>query len=164
MKYGEHKMPNNILFEAEGTNGRMLLTEDRLYIDRSKGPVNPKYHQQGDKIIFLQGIISLQLRSADKNDKGFLQIEHTARVEFLGYDERHERVTCDENTVLFDQAQQPNFLKLVSLLEERIAALQVSPQGPSSNMLDLEKLAELKDKGVVTEEEFQAKKRQLLGI
>lgn len=28
---------------------------------------------------------------------------------------------------------------------------------------ELEKLAELKDKGVITEEEFQAKKKQLLG-
>jgi membrane protease subunit (stomatin/prohibitin family) len=29
---------------------------------------------------------------------------------------------------------------------------------------DLEKLAELKEKGIITEEEFAAKKKQLLGI
>ena len=34
----------------------------------------------------------------------------------------------------------------------------------TSNIGDLEKLAELRDKGVVTEEEFQAKKKQILGL
>jgi hypothetical protein len=35
---------------------------------------------------------------------------------------------------------------------------------PSSNLDGLEKLAELRQKGVITEEEFSAKKKQLLGI
>lgn len=34
----------------------------------------------------------------------------------------------------------------------------------NSNLDDLEKLASLKEKGVITEEEFQAKKKQLLGL
>ncbi len=33
-----------------------------------------------------------------------------------------------------------------------------------NNLNDLEKLADLKTKGVITEEEFQAKKKQLLGL
>jgi len=35
---------------------------------------------------------------------------------------------------------------------------------PSDYIEELRKLAELKDAGIVTEEEFQAKKRQLLGL
>jgi predicted Zn-dependent peptidase len=31
-------------------------------------------------------------------------------------------------------------------------------------MDELEKLAELKDKGIITEEEFEAKKKQILGL
>jgi len=34
----------------------------------------------------------------------------------------------------------------------------------SNNLEDLEKLAELKEKGIITEEEFQAKKKQILGL
>ncbi len=34
----------------------------------------------------------------------------------------------------------------------------------NTNISDLEKLAELKDKGIITEEEFKAKKKQLLGL
>ena len=33
-----------------------------------------------------------------------------------------------------------------------------------NNLEDLEKLAELKEKGIITEEEFQAKKKQILGL
>ena len=36
--------------------------------------------------------------------------------------------------------------------------------GPSSDVDELEQLARLKDEGVLTEEEFTAKKRQILGL
>jgi hypothetical protein len=35
---------------------------------------------------------------------------------------------------------------------------------PSSGLDDLERLAELRDKGIITEEEFVTKKRQILGL
>lgn len=38
------------------------------------------------------------------------------------------------------------------------------PAGNSSSFDQLEKLAELKDKGIITEKEFEAKKKQLLGL
>jgi Short C-terminal domain len=34
----------------------------------------------------------------------------------------------------------------------------------SQTIADLERLAELKQRGILTEEEFQAKKKQLLGL
>jgi L-fucose isomerase-like protein len=40
---------------------------------------------------------------------------------------------------------------------------QAQPEEPSY-IAELEKLAELKEKGIITEEEFQAKKKQLLGL
>jgi membrane protease subunit (stomatin/prohibitin family) len=36
--------------------------------------------------------------------------------------------------------------------------------GEADYMAELEKLAELKGKGVITEEDFEAKKKQILGI
>ena len=48
---------------------------------------------------------------------------------------------------------------------------QMAPQAPPAQiaaepdyMAELEKLAQLKSQGIITEDEFQAKKRQLLGI
>ena len=37
-------------------------------------------------------------------------------------------------------------------------------QSSSDNIAEVEKLAEMRDKGILTEEEFQAKKKQLLGL
>lgn len=40
-----------------------------------------------------------------------------------------------------------------------------APQATQNNsMAELEKLAELKDKGILTQEEFDAKKKQILGL
>ena len=46
-------------------------------------------------------------------------------------------------------------------------AAEPAPQaggGSESYIEELEKLAQLKDQGIITDEEFQAKKRQLLGL
>jgi hypothetical protein len=39
-----------------------------------------------------------------------------------------------------------------------------SAQGGSNYTAELEKLSELRSKGIITEEEFQAKKKQILGL
>lgn len=46
---------------------------------------------------------------------------------------------------------------------EQQAAAPAAPAEPDY-MAELEKLAQLKNQGILTEEEFQAKKKQLLGI
>jgi hypothetical protein len=51
--------------------------------------------------------------------------------------------------------------------EEQVAAQQAAaaaaqPAGPDYS--ELEKLAQLKTQGIITEEEFEAKKRQILGL
>jgi hypothetical protein len=53
--------------------------------------------------------------------------------------------------------------------DEQMAAQQAAAEAPAAPAApdytaELEKLAQLKAQGVITEEEFEAKKRQLLGI
>ncbi len=43
-------------------------------------------------------------------------------------------------------------------------AKSTSNSSGGNSLDDLEKLAELRKKGILTEEEFQAKKRQILGL
>ncbi len=47
-------------------------------------------------------------------------------------------------------------------IEQRMS--DKSPSTTSSNLDDLEKLAALRDRGIINEEEFTAKKQQLLGL
>lgn len=51
--------------------------------------------------------------------------------------------------------------------EEAALAAEPAPQAPAtepSYLEELEKLASLRDQGIITEEEFAAKKKQLLGL
>jgi hypothetical protein len=60
-----------------------------------------------------------------------------------------------------ERVREPYFKSWEKLIDEtRLGRSSDS----STSFNDLEKLAELKDKGVITQEEFSAKKKQLLGI
>ena len=48
--------------------------------------------------------------------------------------------------------------------ESHLVGMPTVSNNESDNLIQLEKLAELKDKGIVTSEEFEAKKKQLLGL
>jgi hypothetical protein len=72
-----------------------------------------------------------------------------------------------------EQAMQELNIQSQPLTEEEQAALEQGSQAPgtsgsgggeASYLEELEKLGELRDKGIITEEEFEAKKKQLLGL
>ena len=143
---------------AEGTNGVLLVFRDRLEI-RRKG-VGSLFLQglKGTKTIQLGNVSAVQLKKAGLTN-GYLQ------VSFLGGQESKGGIfsaTKDENTVMFKKSQQPSFENAQAAIQERI-----SRQGESATVgvaEEIEKFARLRDSGVLTAEEFEAKKRQLLGL
>ena len=68
--------------------------------------------------------------------------------------------------MLFTGSHQEEFIKLKELIENTmINGITTSNHSQShNNYEDLEKLASLKEKGIITEEEFQSKKKQILGL
>jgi len=64
----------------------------------------------------------------------------------------------DENTINFYNNKNKDFEEAKRLIEEKISAGDV--QSNKSDLGELEKLAELKEKGIITEEEFNAKKKR----
>ena len=73
--------------------------------------------------------------------------------------------TQDENTVLFTQAAAAEFLELRDEVERRIALPNLATQETSSTSLvdELAKLGDLRDRGILTDEEFAAQKAIFLG-
>jgi hypothetical protein len=69
-------------------------------------------------------------------------------------------LTTDENALLFTRQQQPAVEAIKAEIERRLGQTR---GGGGSVADELEKLASLRDRGVLTEQEFQARKRQLLG-
>jgi hypothetical protein len=52
----------------------------------------------------------------------------------------------------------------ISFVKEQISKKSISDGASRNSINDLKEIAVLKDQGIVTEEEFQAKKRQILGL
>lgn len=148
--------------EAVGTNGRMILDGDRLTISRKGTGLLTAMNLglQGNKVIPVSQITAVELRPPGAIVTGYLRLSINGRDPVGGAFE----AVKDENAVLIDKASLPEFEKLNAALLEVIA--NRSPlQAPAASAADeIEKLASLRDRGVLTDEEFTAKKRQLLGL
>jgi len=59
--------------------------------------------------------------------------------------------------VLTNQAKLKEFMDLVK-------SFAPNPTAVNSGLNDLEKLADLRNKGIITPDEFEAKKKQILGL
>ena len=149
-----------ILLKARGVDGQLELLRSKVRIRRIGMWGSLIHGLRGDKEVFLDQISGVQLKKAGVMNTGFIQIL------FLGSQDNKGTVFeagLDENSVTFRRRQEPAFLAMKEAIEKRIEELR-RPAPAGGSLDDLEKLAELRDRGIVTEEEFEAKKRQLLGI
>ena len=149
--------------EYKGYNGTLILTDTGVIIKRGvKGFLLGGGMLRGDKTILYSSIVAVQLKKAGMT-AGYIQLT------LKGGSEAKSGLfqsTVDENSINFHSAFGGNNNELFSeakrLIEERINA--VNSPAKNSGLDDLEKLAALKEKGIISEEEFQAKKKQLLGL
>jgi hypothetical protein len=97
---------------------------------------------------------------------GFVQFIFSGSLESKGDTFAAAR---DENTVFFSHKEQAHFEYVRDFVQDRILHPASSTPNPQPTdelepLAYLEKLAKLGDQGIVTNEEFEAKKRQILGI
>ena len=155
-------MNNTNQKEFKGYNGTLILTDTGIIIQRGvKGFLFGGMMLRGDKTIPYSSIIAVQLKKAGMT-AGYIQLT------LKGGSEAKSGLfqsATDENSINFHSAFGGNnnelFNEAKTLIEEKINSTGV----PKSNGLDeLEKLAALKEKGIINEEEFNAKKKQILGL
>jgi hypothetical protein len=73
-------------------------------------------------------------------------------------------ITADLNMVLAPQSQVlMNQAKLTEFMD-LVKSFAPNPAAGNSGLNDLEKLADLRDKGIITPADFEAKKKQILGL
>ena len=145
---------------ATGVYGRIELYPNKICIRRKKG-ISSFILQglKGDKDIIISSITSIQLKKAGLL-RGYIQFAFMGGKEAKG---GMLEATADENTVLFEKEQQPLFEQVKNIIEKRIN-IKTNSVSPSSDADELAKFADLRDKGVITEEEFIKKKKQILGL
>lgn len=113
---------------------------------------------RGDKTIPYSSIIAVQLKKAGLT-AGYIQLTLKGGSEAKA---GLFQSVKDENTINFYNNKNKDFEEAKRLIEEKISAGDV--QSNKSDLGELEKLAELKEKGIIAEEEFNAKKKSILGL
>ena len=146
--------------EYKGYNGTLILTDTGVIIKRgAKGFMFGGGMLRGTKTIPYSGIVAVQLKKGGAT-AGYIQLTLKGGSQVKG---GLMRSTRDDNSILFYAYRNKKFAEAKKLIEEHISQQNNAPL-VSSGLNDLERLAQLKEKGVITEQEFTAKKKQLLGL
>jgi len=146
--------------EYKGYNGTIILTDTGVVFKRGlKGFMFGGGMLRGEKTIPYSSIVAVQLKKGGAM-AGYLQLTLKGGSEAKG---GLLQATRDENSINFYANRNKKFAEAKQRIEERISQ-QSDTSHVSSGLNDLERLAQLKEKGVITEQEFAAKKKQLLGL
>ncbi|CAA9348321.1 MAG: hypothetical protein AVDCRST_MAG89-2984 [uncultured Gemmatimonadetes bacterium] len=149
--------------EAKGINGQLELTADVVRI-RRKGMMSLLTQgAKGDKDILISQVTSVQFKAANMLTNGYIQIGFSGGKESKG---GLMDAVKDENTVMFKRGQQETFEAFRDELNRRMLAARkpaASAPAPLDFTAQLERLARLREQGVLTDEEFQAQKARVLG-
>ncbi|MEI4827993.1 DUF4429 domain-containing protein [Bacillus sp. FJAT-53711] len=152
----------NKVFEFKGA-GKTIVTIDGNFIRvKRKGALNFFNHGlDGEKTIDVNNLTGVQMKAAGFTS-GYIQFIFPGSKESKG---GVFAATQDENTVMFVKKEQ-HMAEEIKKYIENFLANKSNPQvaATTSGADEIIKYKELMDQGIITEEEFQAKKKQLLGI
>lgn len=150
--------------EIKGHTGTVLFDGDFLTIER-KGFLARASVGKGSKRIPVVSVTAVQWKPAGAMVNGFIQFT------LAGGTERRSRfgsqttdAVSDENSVVFTKKQMAGFEELRAAVETAIVERSRGAQGGGQVDVveQIEKLARLRDAGVVTPAEFEDKKSALL--
>ena len=146
------------------SNGKFIVTVDDNNVKiQPKGMMNfiNKGGSKGEKSIPLKSITAIQFKAPGLTT-GYIQFAYSGSSETKG---GTMSAVKDENSITFNQKE----LKKAEELRDLIESKRHSTGAPSTtNALsvadEIIKYKDLLDAGILTQEEFDAKKKQLLGI
>lgn len=153
----------NIIFDFKSSVGDGLkVYEDRIVITHS-GVLNFfAMGMKGDKTIYYNDLTAVQFKKAGWV-AGHIQFSILGGRESTG---GVLAASSDENTITINSKENEIAEKIVAYIQEKIKEAR-QPKvavAPTSAADELKKFKELLDMGVITQEEFDAKKKQLLGL
>ena len=146
---------------AEGITGQVELDDEFITIRRKGFRAFLNQGMKGDKRIPLASVTAVQFKKAGLTD-GYLQLSILGGVESrAGWGDSGS----DENTVTFSRRQQADFEAIRDRLEGGIVMRARGGAAPPGVDIpdQIRKLAALRDEGLLTADEFEAKKSDLLG-
>ena len=150
---------------TNNTNSTLKVFENYLTIKHS-GVLNTlsKSGLKGEKRIHYSSILAIECKKATTISAGYLQFSIAGADRAGGLNS----AAGDENSILFDAGKNNLVQQIVDYIEKRRQELSTPTTAQiiqaSSPADELKKFKELLDMGIITQEEFDAKKKQLLGL
>ena len=153
---------SELKFEFKGVDGQLAVYDDKIVIER-KGFFGVGAHGlSGAKTIAMSTIQAVQFKKAGLTN-GFLEFTVLGSIEQQG----GLFASAGENTIIVSKKGNEMAEKIKDFVEEKILE-RSKPQGTvvqqASAADELKKFKDLMDSGIITQEEFDAKKKQLLGL
>ncbi|MBS9806591.1 SHOCT domain-containing protein [Bacillus toyonensis] len=149
--------------EFKGAEKTIVRIEGNFIRLKRRGALNFFNHGlDGETPIDINNMTGIQIKKANFFTNGYIQFN------FMGSQESKRGVmaaAADENTVMFTKREE----KMVEEIKEYIESILVNKRKPQVTESvcgadEILKYKDLLDQGIITEEEFQGKKKQLLGI
>lgn len=154
---------DNLIFDFKSSVGDGLkVYEDRIMITHS-GVLNFfAMGIKGDKTIYYSDLTAVQFKKAGWTS-GHIQFSLLGGRESVG---GIFAASSDENTITINSNENEIAEKMVAYIQEKIKEAR-SPKVVSTSTSaadEIMKLKNLLEMGIITQEEFDAKKKQLLGL
>ncbi|WP_053215683.1 SHOCT domain-containing protein [Niallia circulans] len=136
-------------------NTTVELSDDGVIFKRGKNDLMIHKALRGDTKVLYSQIQEIKFKEASLTSNGYLQLS-TPRSSMVGI---LRTVDQPQNAVKFKRNQNEEALKLKSEIEARM-----KNQSSKSDLSSLKELKSLLDEGIITQEEFDLKKKQILNI
>jgi hypothetical protein len=148
------------LIEAEGNGGHVWVFPNKIRIKHfgARGLISKGFYK-GDKEIWIDQIAGIQWREPGHAWLGHIQFE------VVGGASSTRVASQDENAVMFERSRREAFAAVKLKVEELAQDARrgrTTPSGSPDVPDQLRKLADLCDQGVLTPQEFEEKKAELL--
>jgi len=150
------------LFELKGWNGQLYVTENYIAIER-KGAISfiTQGGIKGRKEIPISSITAIQIKKAGAL-AGYIQFSVIGGIEDKGglFD-----AAMDENSISFYEENNHLANEIKNFLQDKISKNgEKHVVNNISSADEILKFKQLLDTGIISAEEFEAKKKQLLGL
>jgi Domain of unknown function (DUF4429)/Short C-terminal domain len=149
-------------YTVQGVAGDLLEVYDNKVTITPKGLLGFLHKGfKGTKEIPFASISAIQFKKAGLTS-GYIQFTVPGGNESRG---GVFAAMTDENSFLFEEKDYQLMIEIKDFIEKRMAELKVPQAAPPAFSLsdEIQKLADLKAKGVLSAEEFQAAKNRLIG-
>ncbi|MDM5248803.1 MULTISPECIES: DUF4429 domain-containing protein [unclassified Lysinibacillus] len=146
------------------SNGKFIVTVDDYNVKiQPKGFSNfiNKGGSKGEKSIPIKSITAIQFKEPGLTT-GYVQFAYSGSSETKG---GTMAAVKDENTITFVKKELKQAREMVDLIESKRQTESTPSKNSSVSAADeILKMKELLDAGILTQDEFDTKKKQLLGI